>query len=177
MLVGLALVLWGTRVRDRSFDEHIANLNLSAAQAIERAAELERDTALLRRELATRTQPQVARVLSGEQATLLAQVLRGQPVHLRVIVVDGDAEAEEYADEITRALRAAGAQVSWSAIGAVTADGRSVLPPGVSLSGARDANFELVRQALENAAIAFEVSGPLPMVGGAETAIVVGSGL
>jgi hypothetical protein len=175
MLVGVVLLLWGTRVRDRSHDEHVAHLSSSTAQATERAAELERDLALLRRELAMRTQPRVPRVVSGEQATLLAQVLRGHPIHLRVIVTDGDPEAEEYADELTRALRAAGAQVSWSSIGAKTADGRSVVPPGLSLSGARDSHFELVRQALENAAIEFEITGPLPMVGGAETALVVGS--
>ncbi|HVL35048.1 MAG TPA: hypothetical protein VM489_05180 [Burkholderiales bacterium] len=174
MLIGLVLVLWGTRTRERGFEEQVAKLNVSAAQAAERAAELERDLDLLRRELAMRSQPRAPRVVSGEQATLLGQVLRGQPVHLRVIVVEGDAEAEEYADELTRALRAAGAHVSWSSIGA-RIDGRSVIPPGVSLSGARDSNFELVRRALENAAIEFDLAGPLPMVGGAETAIVIGT--
>jgi hypothetical protein len=44
-LVGVIFLMWGTRVRDRDFEENIAVLHERASTSEERAAELEKQTA------------------------------------------------------------------------------------------------------------------------------------
>jgi hypothetical protein len=50
--LGLGFLYWGTRVRDREFDERIAHLNLEAGNARERAGKLEERAASLERDAA-----------------------------------------------------------------------------------------------------------------------------
>ena len=49
-LIGVSLLMLGTRVRDQDFEAQIANLNSSAATANENAAKLEKETELLKKE-------------------------------------------------------------------------------------------------------------------------------
>jgi len=74
-LIGVSLLMWGTRVRDHDFDSNISRLNTDAARANERAAQLEKDAAKAREKTAVleveaeRTKEAVAR--ANEQAAKL----------------------------------------------------------------------------------------------------------
>lgn len=51
-LIGVSLLMWGTRVRDHDFESNISRLHTDAAQANERAAQLENDAANARKKTA-----------------------------------------------------------------------------------------------------------------------------
>lgn len=51
-LIGVILLMWGTRVRDHDFEANISQLNTDAAKANERAAQLENDAAKAREKTA-----------------------------------------------------------------------------------------------------------------------------
>ncbi len=50
-LIGVLMLMWGTRVRDRDFEGNIAHLHESAAASEERAKELEKGNLTLQREV------------------------------------------------------------------------------------------------------------------------------
>ena len=52
-LIGVSLLMWGTRIRDHDFEANIGQLNIDAAKANERAAQLENDAAKSRKRTAS----------------------------------------------------------------------------------------------------------------------------
>jgi hypothetical protein len=52
-LIGVSLLMWGTRVRDHDFEANISQLNSDASKAHERAAQLENDAAKAKEKTAT----------------------------------------------------------------------------------------------------------------------------
>jgi hypothetical protein len=73
--IAICLLMWGTRVRDRDMEVRLAQMNLTAAQAIERAATLGKDAALLRLELAQKTE-ELARATAEARALATRDVFR-----------------------------------------------------------------------------------------------------
>ncbi len=96
--LGLGFLYWGTRVRDREFDERMAHLNLEAANA---RAETER----LKKELGWRE-------LSPEQQKIIRAALAKTPMQITIGWTAGDAESTMFARHLANAFIAAGSEIS-----------------------------------------------------------------
>lgn len=121
-LIGVGLLMWGTRVRDHDFEAKMAQLNINAANAIsesanasERAANVEKQNielqTILERERSARLklEAQIApRSLSSPQRDALVKYLieAAKPLNVNVILI-GDREAELYGNQIASALQEA----------------------------------------------------------------------
>jgi len=97
-LLGVAFLYWGTRVRDREFDERIAHLNLEAANA---RAETER----LKKELGWRE-------LTPEQQEIIHAALAKKPMQITIGWTSGDPESAMFARHLANTFLAAGSDIS-----------------------------------------------------------------
>jgi hypothetical protein len=96
--LGLVFLYWGTRVRDREFDDRMAHLNLEAANA---RAETER----LKKELGWRE-------LSPEQQEIIHTALAKNPTQITIGWTSGDPESAMFARHLANTYIAAGSEIS-----------------------------------------------------------------
>jgi hypothetical protein len=162
-VLGVGILLWGTRVRDRDFEEHIAKLYESAASAEQRSKALETENLALRKNVEqerserTRLEAKMApRALGAakvrELGTRLQPVLQGKAVDLIVFEALG-ADVVPLSREIANALALANANVKiFTPIGAATA------VQGVVVTTAADAPPDLI-EAVEPTANALRQVG------------------
>jgi hypothetical protein len=149
-MCGVGLLWFGTRVRDRDFDENIARLHDRAASSEERAGALEKETARLtsgnlelatnlERERAARTRIEAglaSRHVTAEQKTALINALKG--VKLEVVISRYDIpETTAYANEIAAALVEAGQSIIEGSV--IISGGGNV--PGVLVEETADARL------------------------------------
>jgi len=145
-------------VRAGNATERAAALESDAAKARERTAALEVEAGRLRLALdATKAEASrigqglASRHLSLAQSELLASALRGKNFPVLVFIENtGDSEIVSYANELIRALQAAGLAVSVN--GAV----RYPVPVGVTVIDATDRHSSNLAIALETAQIEFD---------------------
>ncbi len=118
--LGVGLLMWGTRVRDRDFEEQVAVLHeksaaaeerskildLAVAAANERAAHAGLRTAELTLALEQEQTKRASRKLTDEQKNLLIKALTGRVEPLSIIARDED-EPRQYADQFINSLREA----------------------------------------------------------------------
>ena len=113
--IAVILLMWGTRVRDRDFEENIAQLDTSAASSEERSKELEKGNLTLQSELEREKAARLKleekvkpRSISPEQEAILMTALAGRPRGPVFIVPDWmDAEAKLFAHQIETFLQKA----------------------------------------------------------------------
>jgi len=150
-------------------NEKAAALEADAAKARERTAALEVEAGRLRLALdATKAEANrigqglASRHLSPSQGALIASALRGQSFQVLVFVENtGDPEVLSYANELIRALQAAGLAVTVN--GAV----RYPVPTGITVVDATDRHSSLIAAALDAAQIEFDFvrnESPMPMI-------------
>jgi hypothetical protein len=84
--IAIFLLMWGTRVRDQDVETRMAQMNLSAAHALERAARLEKEAALLRLELASKTDA-LAKATTEARALATRDVFRPVSTGVRETVL------------------------------------------------------------------------------------------
>jgi hypothetical protein len=114
-VVGVALLWWGTRIRDHDFEQNIANLHnraarfeKEAADARERSIMLERNLERERIERLKLEEKQKPRRITPQQrATLLACLASVAKGPVTVVPKTFDTEAEQYAAQLTEVLREA----------------------------------------------------------------------
>ena len=140
-LVSVALLMWGTRVRDHDSERQLAALNLEAANARERAAKLEERAAGLENEAQQarlaleKLRGQISgRRLTEAQARTITDNLSGLPLKLTLSAIASDPESMQFAGDIRQAMAAAGfdVQVQSSMIFS------SAPVVGLTISGPRD---------------------------------------
>jgi ABC-type multidrug transport system fused ATPase/permease subunit len=117
-LVGIASLWIGTRVRDKDFEQNIANLHQSAAKSEERSKELEQSNLTLQRDIERERTERVrldekfsARRFNAEQRALVLSAFkekRGQRLYVRCI---DEAEACLAAQSFAVVFREAGLDV------------------------------------------------------------------
>ncbi len=117
-LLGIASLWIGTRVRDRDFEENIANLHQSAAKSEERSKELEQSNLMLQRDIERERTERVrldekfsVRRFNEEQRAIVLSAfkdMRGQRAYVRCI---DEAEACLAARNFAAVLREAGLDV------------------------------------------------------------------
>lgn len=158
----VCFLMWGTRVRDRDFDDKMANLYLAASQSRERAGELEKRAAELENEAAVaraeteRIQGQLAwRRINKVQHDIIVKSLSGKSVTFSSFGWTAtDTEAALFAGELWRTLSDAGVKLDRS----LPSPPLSGLGIVVSDSGATSDIFD-VTASLSAAGIPF-VRGP-----------------
>ena len=96
--LGLGFLYWGTRVRDREFDQRMAHLNLEAANA-------RYETERLKKELGWRE-------LSPEQQRIIGVALAKNPMQITIGWTSGDPESAMFARHLANAFIAAGSEIS-----------------------------------------------------------------
>jgi hypothetical protein len=148
-VLGVGILLWGTRVRDRDFEEHIARLYESAASAEQRSKALETENVALQKSVEqerserTRLESRLAPRALGTAKTRdlgarLQPVLQGKAVDLIVYESLGS-DVAPLSREIANALALANANVKiFTPIGAATA------VHGVVVTTAADAPPDLI---------------------------------
>jgi hypothetical protein len=156
-LIGVTLLMWGTRVRDHDFESKISDTISAAAQANERAATLSKQAAEVQLDLEhervqrLKLEAQMApRSLTREQTERMVGALKQVPAPVAIIVErQGEQEASRYASMIVIALRAAGITVH------ETGGGISSPPPyGLMLGiSADDPKGHAIKAAFESAGI------------------------
>jgi hypothetical protein len=105
-LVGISLLMWSTKVRDRDFEDSISQLSTDAAKANELAAQAEKRATEAKLELEELKAP---RILSEEQKETFIKSLEGAPRGLFVLMFkSGDDESRLFAMQIRDLLTAAG---------------------------------------------------------------------
>jgi hypothetical protein len=162
-LIGVCLLMWGTRVRDHDFEAKVASATVSAATANERAAALTKEAAdvqvVLERERIERLKLEAAiapRRLTQQQRDAFVAALANDKRSLVVTVTKlGDQEAALYADALISALTTAG-------VGGINVNNVGVMAPpryGVSLTvNINDPKGGAIRAALNAAGIPFTLS-------------------
>ena len=101
-MTGVALLWWGTRVRDHDFESQIATLNAAAATSKERTATLEVEAARLRLELDREIQKRAQRLLTEEQRSAIRDGLKGMKEI--AVVIQHDLETRAFALQIIAAF-------------------------------------------------------------------------
>jgi hypothetical protein len=160
-ILGVGILLWGTRVRDRGFEEHIARLYESAASAEQRFKALETENVALQKSVEqerserTRLESRMAPRALGTEKTRdlgarLQPVLQGKAVDLIVYESLGS-DVGPLSREIANALANANVKI-FTPIGAATA------VHGVVVTTAADAPPDLVA-AVEPTASALRQAG------------------
>ncbi len=148
---------WGTRIRDHSFESQVGQLHLSAAQADERAAALEKGNlelqTTLERERIERLKLEAAiapRRLSAQQRDILSKELGKieKPFSIFIKMIFSDQEAGLYANEIVSAITKSPATFSVSKTGVVDPP-----PYGIQLTLLKNTKASQVRTAFEKAGI------------------------
>lgn len=107
--VGVSLLMWGTRVRDKDFESTISQLYVDAAKANERAAQLENDAAQAKLEVAKINERIAPRQLKS--TPFVAALNAGPTGKAEILYLNDDFEAMEFAQQIGIALEAAHWQV------------------------------------------------------------------
>jgi hypothetical protein len=97
-MTGVALLWWGTRVRDHDFEEKIATLNAATGSSKERTAALEVEAARLRLELDREIQKRAQRILTDEQRLAFREGLKD--LKEIALVTQHDIETEAFAFQI-----------------------------------------------------------------------------
>ena len=138
-VVGVLLLMWGTRVKDQDFEEQVAILHSRAATSEERAAGLEREAAGLRLSLKeagsghqeNHSQNGTRQVTVEQRTCLLGRLGEFKtPVTLRF---EPDQEAAEYAASIRDIFAKAGVPVTFASALKSTFSGTRLgmtIPPG-----------------------------------------------
>jgi hypothetical protein len=102
---------WRTiKVRERQADWQIAQLGITAGQANERAANLEREAAVLRLELNREIQKHAQRLLTDEQKSAMILELKGKLSEI-LIVTQNDPEANLFKFQLLGAFSDAGVKI------------------------------------------------------------------
>jgi hypothetical protein len=126
-LLGVALLWWGTRVRDRDFGTSIADLHTRAA-ASENASEQLRQANLklqqqLEREKTERVKMEAAlawRRISKEQAEIIAASIKASGLQPGVYRMATDPEAATFTEDIIATLRLSGYEPQWGGMMAMS---------------------------------------------------------
>jgi hypothetical protein len=113
--LGVALLMWGTRVRDHDFEFRMTQANKDAAQANrdaatanERAAGLEKDAARLRLQLDQEIHKRAPRILRDDQKAALVAALKKERLDNLLVISRDEDEPTQYAVQFIQALHAAG---------------------------------------------------------------------
>jgi len=98
-LISVSLLMWSTRIKDHRFEKEIAQLNIDAAKANERAAEANLELAKLK----------APRTVSPEQQSRIIEKLKGFPgTTFEVITYPGEPEPVAFSNVIAGLLERAG---------------------------------------------------------------------
>src|SRR5579862_8366686 len=119
-VLGILLLMWGTRVRDQDFEEQVAIIHSRAAISEERAANLEKDAAQLRLDLQRERNfrkediaaPAIIRQITPEQRSCLLGRLHGVKSSV-VLRFEPNQEAGEYAAALRDVFNKAGVSVAF----------------------------------------------------------------
>lgn len=183
-VVGTIGTVYAGGIRERYADERISENEAKTARALSdaasanaRAAALDKEAALLKVELAKRTQPLVARTISDAQAAKLKEILLNRELAIGFTFPTTDAEVISYAESLRGALVAAGVRIGMSggAGSVISSGGKTLIGKGLSLIGGNDPLTNLIATALQQAGIPFEKGTSLPGIAFGMPILVVGS--
>jgi hypothetical protein len=156
-MIGIAILWIGTRVRDRDSETQMADLNLEAATARERAGKLEERAAGLEHDAAQarleteRLKGVVAwRAIPADVAEKLRSALSIRHGYVNLRYTDGDPESLFFAIQISRVLANAGWQVAPGALKPT-----NVLIFGIRLPDGNGDDANALRKAFHDANIPF----------------------
>jgi hypothetical protein len=104
--IGVVFLMWGTRVRDRDFDNNIAALH-------DRAANSESETEKLKAaNLVLQAKIQPRRLSGDDSAKITAALSRMQPLPIGVVSRLFDTEGSDFADDLAKAF----SDAHWQAV-------------------------------------------------------------